>query len=609
LGLGYRIKDFFPLFYPFFLTITNDLSACFNINNSDQFKQQGVNQMYKSITNQSNDSKIITIGRDVNNDICINKPQVSSFHAKFIIKSSDKIILQDLNSTNGTYINDKKISSSEIIISDCIKFGSFHFDMKLLEDKLYELEEDKLYEQEYESEYSLQTNDHQEADYQTDKQTSPKMVNIKVILSIILIIAGASYAYNKNIGNIQQYFTTQPQAASIKHTNSINKPIAQTTQSSVKNKSSSNQPIQKKTTQKPFQINQQQTNQQMISNLSETYPLISEKNGFIQCGETLQGRINSPGYVEKIKFNAQSGEKIGIAVSRLNDNTHFYPCWKLISPSSQIIKVGYRELICKGNQEYILPHSGQYTIEINDNRQRYTGDYAIRLEPVSSTINGITSPAPKIECNLSQKGEIKLKNAADSYSFSGKCGEKIAIAVTKKSFSALFHPCWQLVDPSGNIIKYGYEYSVCSGNTSYILPFNGLYTIRVFDQDYDGTGDYNVRLEPISVLLNGEQSCARQLSPGKTLTDNIEESNASCAFIFNKQRAKASIRVKKKSTSASFKPCWSLHNASGEIIPYGYKDYVCSGKPSYILKSDGPFLIRVWDDEHNSPGKFSIFLN
>jgi len=50
----------------------------------------------------------VTIGRSPNNDIQIDNLAVSSEHA-LIIKSDDRYFIEDLNSTNGTYVNEKKI--------------------------------------------------------------------------------------------------------------------------------------------------------------------------------------------------------------------------------------------------------------------------------------------------------------------------------------------------------------------------------------------------------------------------------------------------------------------------------------------------------------------
>ena len=50
----------------------------------------------------------ITIGRELDNVIRIDNPAVSKHHAR-IIKEQDQFFIEDLNSTNGTYINEKPI--------------------------------------------------------------------------------------------------------------------------------------------------------------------------------------------------------------------------------------------------------------------------------------------------------------------------------------------------------------------------------------------------------------------------------------------------------------------------------------------------------------------
>lgn len=50
------------------------------------------------------DKDIVTLGRDVANDIAINDPEVSRYHLK-LLKQGDAYALEDLGSTNGTQIN------------------------------------------------------------------------------------------------------------------------------------------------------------------------------------------------------------------------------------------------------------------------------------------------------------------------------------------------------------------------------------------------------------------------------------------------------------------------------------------------------------------------
>ncbi|MBI4691296.1 MAG: FHA domain-containing protein [Nitrospirae bacterium] len=68
------------------------------------------------------DKEIITIGRDQKNDVHIDNLAVSSFHAK-IIKDGERFFVEDLNSTNGTFVNDKRVSKIPLNNNDVITIG------------------------------------------------------------------------------------------------------------------------------------------------------------------------------------------------------------------------------------------------------------------------------------------------------------------------------------------------------------------------------------------------------------------------------------------------------------------------------------------------------
>ncbi len=71
------------------------------------------------------DKDTTTIGRDSENDIYLKNPSVSRYHAK-IIKISDTFYIDDLKSTNGTFVNDKKIAWREgLNNNDRIAIGKY----------------------------------------------------------------------------------------------------------------------------------------------------------------------------------------------------------------------------------------------------------------------------------------------------------------------------------------------------------------------------------------------------------------------------------------------------------------------------------------------------
>jgi pSer/pThr/pTyr-binding forkhead associated (FHA) protein len=68
------------------------------------------------------DKAEITIGRNRKNDLQINNLAVSNFHAR-IERSQDKYFIEDLHSTNGTYINEEKIAKCALEDGDTASIG------------------------------------------------------------------------------------------------------------------------------------------------------------------------------------------------------------------------------------------------------------------------------------------------------------------------------------------------------------------------------------------------------------------------------------------------------------------------------------------------------
>src|SRR5438128_8371824 len=71
------------------------------------------------------ESEEITIGRVDENDICLPKGNISKKHTKIVHKDG-KIIVLDMKSTNGTYVNGKKLTGPQVITpQDQIYIGDF----------------------------------------------------------------------------------------------------------------------------------------------------------------------------------------------------------------------------------------------------------------------------------------------------------------------------------------------------------------------------------------------------------------------------------------------------------------------------------------------------
>lgn len=82
-------------------------------------------------------SKEYSVGKSSKNDIIINDPDnlVSREHAKIIVQSNGEIYIKDLNSTNGTYINGKRIKDAmRIYPNDDIRLAKTPLTWKQIND-------------------------------------------------------------------------------------------------------------------------------------------------------------------------------------------------------------------------------------------------------------------------------------------------------------------------------------------------------------------------------------------------------------------------------------------------------------------------------------------
>src|SRR5687768_860233 len=66
------------------------------------------------------------MGREIGCDIQISDQQSSKHHAK-IYKERNYYIIQDLASSNGTFVNDRKIKKQRLEVGDVIRIGNFQY--------------------------------------------------------------------------------------------------------------------------------------------------------------------------------------------------------------------------------------------------------------------------------------------------------------------------------------------------------------------------------------------------------------------------------------------------------------------------------------------------
>ncbi|MBS2031560.1 MAG: Flp pilus assembly complex ATPase component TadA [Deltaproteobacteria bacterium] len=81
------------------------------------------------------DKNEVTIGRIPGNDIVLAKGNVSKNHGKIVLKDA-KFVLVDLGSTNGTFVNNKKITAPQVLKpSDTVLIGDYTLKVMEAEDE------------------------------------------------------------------------------------------------------------------------------------------------------------------------------------------------------------------------------------------------------------------------------------------------------------------------------------------------------------------------------------------------------------------------------------------------------------------------------------------
>lgn len=72
----------------------------------------------------NNIRKTITLGRSNDNDVILTNGDISSKHARITMLDDDKYEVEDLDSTNGTYVNGYRIKKAEITGSEQLRLSA-----------------------------------------------------------------------------------------------------------------------------------------------------------------------------------------------------------------------------------------------------------------------------------------------------------------------------------------------------------------------------------------------------------------------------------------------------------------------------------------------------
>lgn len=69
-------------------------------------------------------NKTKRIGRAPDNDVVIEKNDISNYHAKIMLTDGEEVIVEDLNSTNGTFVNGYRVKKVTIGLKDEVRLSA-----------------------------------------------------------------------------------------------------------------------------------------------------------------------------------------------------------------------------------------------------------------------------------------------------------------------------------------------------------------------------------------------------------------------------------------------------------------------------------------------------
>ena len=68
-----------------------------------------------------------TMGRAARADFVVDAALVSRLHCRFALDTGDRLDIEDLGSTNGTWVNGQKVDKAPLTAGDTIKVGRVEF--------------------------------------------------------------------------------------------------------------------------------------------------------------------------------------------------------------------------------------------------------------------------------------------------------------------------------------------------------------------------------------------------------------------------------------------------------------------------------------------------
>ncbi len=302
----------------------------------------------------------------------------------------------------------------------------------------------------------------------------------------------------------------------------------------------------------------------------------------LSCGQSVSGTTTSYMQEDYYTFTAAAGDTVRIVAAKVSGSASFSAAMALYDPSGTIIATSTSAPI-----EKALTASGDYTVRVYDNYYDATGTYQIRWDRVNNPCGGkVTLP-----CGQSVSGTTTSYAQEDYYTLTAAAGDTVRIVAAKVSGTA-FSLAMALYDPSGAVIA-----TSASAPIEKALTTSGNYTVRVYDNFYDGTGTYQIRWDKLNNPCSGKVTLLCGQSMSATTTSVVQED-----YYTLTAAAGDTVRiVAAKVSGTAFSLAMSLYDPSGAVIATS-----TSAPIEKALTTSGNYTVRVYDSFYDGTGTYQI---
>jgi hypothetical protein len=215
-------------------------------------------------------------------------------------------------------------------------------------------------------------------------------------------------------------------------------------------------------------------------------------------------------------FPGVANERVHISIAP-QSGTNFEPLWRLVGPTGNHV-CGFSG----AHADCVLPTTGSYAIEVQDNLFNGTGTYSLHLQRLTDQWRC----GGQARCGVALTPTVGTAARADTnvHSFGGVAGQGVLITLANLG-GTTFNPLWRVVRPDG-ATACGFA----SATGQCLLPVSGSYGIEVFDSSYDGNGTYRITVSGpgctgLPNLSISSLTCAPSASPGASLRVDVRTAN------------------------------------------------------------------------------------